>query len=918
MDNQELKLLACPTCGQTADPKCPQCKGHNIIGWLKGNVLYWPENITPLYLRRQRTNRIIEIIINVLLIIFGLLGVAALVWHILNSDFNDILSYRFWISHNVYLLIFYISLFTDCFLIFQFDKIKGRKEVVLQKEFKLSDQMPAQYGQPVPGSWEEIMKMSRKNKIDIRKAFDKEATNSVYEAYKLAFKYNSKQMEPVHLFVALVSSSPRISVVISRLGIDVKKMANNLSQVVSSLESADKDPIFSIKIQKTLLQAYYLAYNRKQKHVRVGELLLACLKESPQLQEVIFDLGVNQDQLTNVVEWLRFQDMLREYWQRYKKSASLRSKSGLDRAMTAVATKFLNAFSEDLTQAAKYGYLFPCVARDKEIEEVLRIIESQSGSVVLVGQPGVGKTAIIEGIAQRIITGDVPKILQEKRLVSLSLSRLVSGASASEAAERLMVLIDEAAKAGNVVFYISNIHELIGISSGGQQSMDLSDILGEAISSGRIIVLADTNDQNYSQYLERTSLGSILQKVKIEEIDINGAIQILEARSGAVENKNSVFFSYGALESAVVLSDRFMHDRFLPDKALDIMEQTALFVRQSKGTGKSVQAEDVANIVSNKTGIPLTQLTTSETEKLLNLEDEIHKRMVDQEEAVKAVATSLRRARAELRTGERPIVNLLFLGPTGVGKTELTKTIAQIYFGSEENMIRLDMSEYQAKDSINRLIGTPSGFEGAGPGQLTEAVRKNPFSIVLLDELEKAHPDILNIFLQVMDDGRLSDASGRTIDFTNTIVIATSNAGTKFVQEQIKAGTEIETIKRMLLEKELLEVFRPEFLNRFDNICLFKPLSFEDIVKIAGFMLKKVTKNLEKKGIHFEASKEAIEELAKAGFDPLYGARPMRRAIQDKVDNAIAEIMLKGQVGRRDKLILDVGGQIRVEKAKGF
>ena len=355
-------------------------------------------------------------------------------------------------------------------------------------------------------------------------------------------------------------------------------------------------------------------------------------------------------------------------------------------------------------------------------------------------------------------------------------------------------------------------------------------------------------------------------------------------------------------------------EAFKKHKAIILLEETATAVRQEKGKNSLVSGEDVAGVIAHKTGIPLTQITQSETEKLLNLEPLIHQRMVDQEEAVNLVASALRRARAELRDTKRPIVNLLFLGPTGVGKTELAKTVAQIYFGSEDKMIRLDMSEYQLKENLNRLIG--SGNEERGI--LTEAVRKSPFALVLLDEIEKAHPDILNLFLQVMDDGRLTDALGRTVDFGHTIIIATSNAGTQFIQDNLRSGKTLEEVKNQLLLSELKQHFKPEFLNRFDGIVVFKPLSQADIEKITYLMLAKVKKRLADKGISLEVTEAAVKELAKIGFDPAFGARPLRRAIQERVDSALANYLLTGKIGPRDKVILEEGGGLRIEKARKF
>lgn len=422
-----------------------------------------------------------------------------------------------------------------------------------------------------------------------------------------------------------------------------------------------------------------------------------------------------------------------------------------------------------------------------------------------------------------------------------------------------------------------------------------------------------TTPGDYRKYIESKSLGETLQKIEINEPDKNITIQILEANAAPIENKEEVYFSYGSLVKAYDLSVHYIVERFLPDKTINLLKEVAVYVRSHRGRQTIVQPEDVAAVIAEKTKIPVTKITQKESEKLLHLEDEIHKRMVDQEEAVKVVASSLRRARTELRDNKRPIVNLLFLGPTGVGKTELAKTVAEVYFGNENQMVRLDMSEYQTKESIYRLIGTPGGTE---PGQLTEQVRQNPFALLLLDEIEKAHPDILNAFLQVMDDGRLTDNLGRTIDFTNIILIATSNAGTDFIQEEIQKNTSVATIQEMLVREKLKLYFRPEFLNRFDGVVVFKPLGKAEIKQIAQFMINKLAKQMLDKGITLKATDEAIQELADFGYDPLFGARPLRRAIQEKVNDSLANYLLTGKIGRRDVIILDKGGQIRVEKGE--
>ncbi|TAL50675.1 ATP-dependent Clp protease ATP-binding subunit, partial [Patescibacteria group bacterium] len=357
----------------------------------------------------------------------------------------------------------------------------------------------------------------------------------------------------------------------------------------------------------------------------------------------------------------------------------------------------------------------------------------------------------------------------------------------------------------------------------------------------------------------------------------------------------------------------YMHETYLPKKAIEVARETALQVSQSRGKDALVTGEDVAQIVSSKTGIPTMSVAEDEKEKLLGLEEKMHGRVIGQDEAVSAVSSALRRARTELRSQARPIATFLFLGPTGVGKTELAKTVAETYFGSEDMMVRLDMSEYQDATSINRMLGTPGSQSG---GLLTEAVRKQPFAIVLLDELEKAHPDILNIFLQVFDDGRLTDSVGRTIDFTNTIIICTSNAGTQYIQDAVGRAEDLEVIKTHLVEEELRGIYRPEFLNRFDGIVVFKPLAQEDVVEITKLFMKAVASRLDPKGIGFRAEDAAVQDLAQRGFDPKFGARPLRRLVQEEVDNAIANALLQGEVRRRDTIVLTEGGKIRIEKGE--
>ncbi len=915
-NNDNLQFLVCNQCnglGYVGGKKCSQCQGKGIVAYLAGYILYWGKKINSQYLRLDGLEDIIYKITIAFLLVLAFLGLASLVlsFYLVNFNLRIILNLNFWQSANNYHLFFWLTILTDLYLVYLFSLAKDKKEKVIVKKYKPEE--GTEIIAPPPIDWQQVKNFNHKYQIDIAKAFNAEALKVVKRSFLVAEKYKALEVGPVHFLIGALLISQEVENIFVRLGVDLNNLAGKIGRVAAKYPQTEGATVFSGNSVRILLKAYNLAYLNKQSEVDVTEILQAAVKEDKMIQEVLFDLNITLDKLNNVILWFRIRKLLQKQWQLYRAGARLKSKTGIDRAMTAIQTPYLNKFAEDLTLLAKMGHLDLCIDREKEFSEIFRVLEASSiKGIVLVGEPGVGKTSIIEGLAQKMIADDVPEFLRDKRFVSLSIPHLVSGASASEAQERLLISLNEIIAAGNVILYIDNIHDIMGISAGGSEAPDLSDLLVEVLSKNLIILLSSTNPLNYARSLENSALGNIIKKIDIPEPDLNQTIQVLEGKVGFIEGKNNVYFSYDALEQAAKLTDRYVHDLFLPYKAITLLEEVAVWAKQNKGARAIITGNDVATLVSEKIKMPVSEVSEAESKKLLNLEAIIHKRIVDQEEAVAAVSASLRRARAELRDVDRPIANLLFLGPTGVGKTELAKTLAAVYFGNEENMIRLDMSEYQEPDSIKRLIGAPP----AGPGLLTEAVRQKPFAILLLDELEKAHPDILNVFLQVMEDGRLTDASGRTVDFTNIILIATSNAQTDFIQQKVAAGVPIEDIKKQLLETELKQYFKPEFLNRFDNIIVFKPLAFEDVVKITHLMLKDVAKNLEAKGINFQATEEAVKELAEIGFDPQYGARPLRRAIQERVDNALADYLLQGKIGRRDLAVLEKGGKIRIEKAK--
>jgi ATP-dependent Clp protease ATP-binding subunit ClpA len=599
------------------------------------------------------------------------------------------------------------------------------------------------------------------------------------------------------------------------------------------------------------------------------------------------------------------------------RSAANKPQGAIDRGYVAAATPQLDRYSVDLTRRASANTLPYVVGRDHELQTIFRIMESGRRSVLLVGDSGVGKTYLLYALAERMAAEDVPDILQDKRLIALSASALVAGAGGiGQLEQRVQAIVQEIVRSENIILVIENIDQLVGVSSTGGQGLDAAQMIAQELQQHSFLAIATTDPSSFRQVLDRGSLMSAFEKVEVNEMSPEEALVAIQSRIGQLEQRHGIFYTLAAIDQAVTLSRRYLHEKPLPGSAMDVLEQAGVQAKKNRGSRSLVTAEDVASIVSEQGHVRASAVTGDEQTKLLNLETELHRRVIGQDEAVNAVANALRRARAELRDTKRPIANLLFLGPTGVGKTELAKTVAAVYFGSESAMIRLDMSEYQDIASIHRLIGAPPGYAGSSAGYLTEAVRQRPFSLVLLDELEKAHPDILNVFLQVMDDGRLTDGNGRTIDFTNVILIATSNAGTSHIQQRIRDGANISTIKNELMNQELGQYFKPEFLNRFDSIVVFSPLSPLQVTKIIGLLMDEITDRLGRKGITFRATPEAVAELALNGFDPLFGARPLRRAVQEHVDNALAQYMLQGKLGRRDTAILQPGGVIQVEQAE--
>ncbi len=740
--------------------------------------------------------------------------------------------------------------------------------------------------------------------IDVSRYIENGGWNVIGHALDFAEQLGKAEITPIHVFAgALVTDEG--SVFLTRLGLSMDKIKPELATLLREGRPGT-EPVLTSDARRILLESYVRALDANRRAIEVPDLLLGAFHTDPRLPPMLDRLGFPAEQIEQVTEWIRLQTHMEDERNRFVKLASLKPNTGMDRLMTARQTPTLDQFAEDLTLLARNGYVSPIYGREDEVEAILQAFDGNSRGVVLVGEQGAGKMALVEAIARRMVEEDVPPILFDKRLVSVHLPRLIAAGDADGALERLLSLLMEVRLGGNAILVLQGIDVLSGIGNG---SLDLSEAFASELDNGGFMVIATCTTRAWNEVMERRTLAARLTRVNVKPPTVEEAVPMLMVRSGHIEYEQGVYFSYAALNSAAQLADRFLRDVALPESALDLLQGSAVLARTTHGTGSFVSVEDVATVVHRKTGVPVQAVATDESEKLLHLEEHLHQRVIGQKEAVTQVAQALRRARAELRDGKRPMGSFLFLGPTGVGKTELAKALANDYFGSAETMIRLDMSEYQDRRSIDRLIGAAGDPKG---GLLTEAVRQKPFSLVLLDELEKAHPDLLTLFLQVLDDGRLTDGIGRTVDFTHTIIIATSNAGSTFIQDSVKRGDAIELIKTGLLEKELRDIFRPEFLNRFDGVIVFSPLTMDDVTRIAWLLLHQVIQRLEEKGVSFQIDDLAVDALAKAGFDPLYGARPLRRVIQEKVENQLADALLRGELPRGTKVYMQPDGSLRI------
>ncbi|MEU6574838.1 ATP-dependent Clp protease ATP-binding subunit [Streptomyces sp. NPDC046805] len=764
-------------------------------------------------------------------------------------------------------------------------------------------------------------------------------------AAQKAVEDGTSDLDTEHLLWAATKVDPARRL-LAKAGVDPDKLASQIAEVLPhEAGEPSAQPGLTPAAKRTLATAYGHSQAAGVSYIGPEHILGALLSDSDTgAARLLRAEGVDAKQVENLTE-----------------QAARADGSPANRKKQTQPATTLDEYGRDLTEEAKAGKLDPVVGRAEEIEQTVEILSRRSkNNPVLIGEPGVGKTAIVEGLAQRIVAGEVPGTLKDKRVVALDLSGMVAGAQyRGQFEERLKKVIEDVqAASGDIILFIDELHTVVGAGATGEGSMDAGNMLKPALARGELHVVGATTIDEYRKYIEKdAALERRFQPVMVPEPTVEETVQILEGLRDTYEAHHQVRFADGALAAAAELSDRYISDRFLPDKAIDLMDQAGARVRlRSAGRSTevvgredriaklrreldqaiasedfqkaselkrqiaevegelagieerregvvSVTASDIADIVSRRTGIPVSQLTATEKERLLKLEEEMHERIVGQDEAVTAVSQAVRRNRAGMGDPDRPVGSFLFLGPTGVGKTELAKTLAELLFGEADRMIRFDMSEFQEKHTVARLVGAPPGYVGYDEaGQLTEKVRRQPYSVVLFDEVEKAHPDVFNTLLQILDDGRLTDAQGRTVDFRHCVIIMTSNIGAHRILDH---KGDVSELKDELMD-DLRARFLPEFLNRIDDIIIFHSLTEADLAQILDHLLDQSEHRVHAQGLTLEVTAAARKLLVAHGYQPEFGARPLRRTIQTELDNHIASLLLSGEAGPGDTIVADV------------
>lgn len=712
------------------------------------------------------------------------------------------------------------------------------------------------------------------------------------------------------LLYYLLELNPNLGFVFYRANLDFEGIKKFLQRKYFERKSAFSFPFWrgeevawTRDLEQTILEA--IAQAQKKRHVRItpGDLLSAMARTNLDFREFMREAELTQQDIENLVWWLEYMEEKIRFSRRFWEKKNLAKYIPLAKEWSAGYTVTLDRYSTDLTELVVKNRFEEVIGRDKEIAQIERILEREEiNNVLLIGEAGSGRKAIVRGLARKIMLGESSDILNYRRVVDLDMVSLFAATQSTEEVEEILhKIFQECVNAGNVILVIREFHNYVG-GLVGPGAMDISGVLSDYLHLPQFQLIGVTTYTGLHNYIEQNpSIASLFGRVEIGELPKNDLIRLIENVAISYESKYKRFVTYPAIREIITLAERYIHDVPFPRKALNLLDEVMVYV--SRHTKQSfVLPQHVRKVVSEITEIPVGKVEVKEKEVLLNLENLLHQRIIDQNEAVNEVSAALRRARAGVETRRGPMGSFLFLGPTGVGKTETSKALAELYFGSENRMIRLDMSEFQTLADIPRLLGS-SGTEGL----LTTPIRENPFSLLLLDELEKAHPNILNLFLQVLDEGWITDGTGRKVDFTNTIIIATSNAGYQIILKALESGESWESVKKKLLDFLFQQgIFRPEFINRFDGVVLFKPLSRENIIDIAGLQLKKIKDKLKQdKGIEFLVTQKLKEKIANLGYNPIFGAREMRRVIQEYVENSLAQAILEEKIKRGDRIMIN-------------
>lgn len=800
--------------------------------------------------------------------------------------------------------------------------------------------------------------------------FTNKAQEVLKRAQEAALKLGNKYVGTEHILLGLTLVSDSVAAkALESQGITYHQVMDKIQSMTGGTSAYYIPADFTPRAKRVVESSVQEAFRMGTGYVGTEHILIALIRENDNIAvRIMVSLDLNLQRL--------YDDIMNMLGEGEDQNGSARGMNSQGEKQEKSATETLDKFSRDMTALAKKNKFDPIVGRDKEIERIVQILSRRTkNNPCLVGDPGVGKTAIVEGLAQKIAEGNVPDTLKNKRIVGLDLSAMVAGSKyRGEFEERMKKAMDEVKAGGNIILFVDEIHTIIGAGA-AEGAIDASNILKPALSRGEIQLIGATTLEEYRKHIEKdAAFERRFQPVKVEEPDEQAAVAMLKALRDKYEMHHKVTISDDAIEAAVKLSSRYVSDRFLPDKAIDLIDEAASRLRlktfsapdnvaemeeklaemekekeaaikteefekaaeikraqdalraqwkeakkewenNHENQAQVVTREEVAEVVSVWTGVPLQSLQEEESQRLLHLEDTLHQRVIGQSEAVKALAKAIRRGRVGLKDPNRPIGSFLFLGPTGVGKTELSKALAEALFGDEDAMIRIDMSEYMEKHSVSRMVGSPPGYVGYEEGgQLSEKVRRNPYSVVLFDEIEKASPDVFNVLLQVLDDGHITDGQGRKVDFKNTVIIMTSNAGARSIVEPKRVGfTSMETeeqsyqnMKKNVME-EVRHIFKPEFLNRIDDMIVFHSLTQEDILEIVKLMTRTVSKRIkENMDITVTFTDKALEKIAEEGYDKAFGARPLRRAIQSRIEDAFAEEYLMGNFKAGDKVSVGV------------